>query len=147
MVKHTQAIRQLLPTNCLSVYDHFVGLALKGLTSNSLNNKIFQYTRAQVESRHFIWRQKQNHLLSCFNLYSVMHLAIFVLSVEEFYVSLKIDLQMFLSLAKDLSGTVYKNITLNLTFCVWSAQGSFCICKTINLPHSLSNRKSARKSI
>ena len=75
-----------------------------------------------------------------------MHLAIFVLSVEEFYVSLKIDLQMFLSLAKDLSGTVYKNITLNLTFCVWSAQGSFCICKTVNLPHSLSNRKSARKS-
>ena len=54
MVKHTQTIRQLLPTNCLSVYDHFVGLALKGLTSNSLNNKIFQYTRAQVESRHFI---------------------------------------------------------------------------------------------
>ena len=31
MVKHTQAIRQLLPTNCLSVFNHFVGLALKGL--------------------------------------------------------------------------------------------------------------------
>ena len=33
MVKHTQTIRQLLPTNCLSVFDHFVGLALKGLMS------------------------------------------------------------------------------------------------------------------
>ena len=31
MVKHTQTIRQQKPTNCLSVTDHFVGLALKGL--------------------------------------------------------------------------------------------------------------------
>ena len=31
MVKHTQTIRrqQLLPTNWLGVFDHFVGLALK----------------------------------------------------------------------------------------------------------------------
>ena len=29
---NTQTIRQLLSTNCLSVFDHFVGLALKGLT-------------------------------------------------------------------------------------------------------------------
>ena len=31
MVKQTQTIRLLLPTNCLSVFDHLVGLALKGL--------------------------------------------------------------------------------------------------------------------
>ena len=31
MVKHTQTIRRLLPTNCLSVFDRFVGLALKRL--------------------------------------------------------------------------------------------------------------------
>ena len=31
MVKHTQTIRRLLPTNCLSVFDHFVGSGLKGL--------------------------------------------------------------------------------------------------------------------
>ena len=31
MVKHTQTIRRLLPTTCLSMFDHFVGLALKGL--------------------------------------------------------------------------------------------------------------------
>ena len=31
MVKHTQTIRQLLPTNCLSVFDHFVRLVLKRL--------------------------------------------------------------------------------------------------------------------
>ena len=33
MVKHTQTIRRFLPTNCLSVFDHYVGLALKGLNS------------------------------------------------------------------------------------------------------------------
>ena len=32
MVKHTQTIRRQKATNCLSVFDHFVGLALKGLT-------------------------------------------------------------------------------------------------------------------
>ena len=31
MVKHTQKICRLLPTNYLSVFDHFVLLALKGL--------------------------------------------------------------------------------------------------------------------
>ena len=31
MVKHTQTIRRQQPTNCLSVFDHFVRLALKGL--------------------------------------------------------------------------------------------------------------------
>ena len=31
MLKYTQTIRWLLPTNCLSVLEHFVGSALKGL--------------------------------------------------------------------------------------------------------------------
>ena len=31
MVKHTQTIRRQKPTNCFSVFDHFVGLALKEL--------------------------------------------------------------------------------------------------------------------
>ena len=30
MVENIQTIRWLLPTNFLSVFDHFVGLALKG---------------------------------------------------------------------------------------------------------------------
>ena len=38
MVKHTQAICWLLPTNCSSVFDHFAGLALKGLTAQGNNN-------------------------------------------------------------------------------------------------------------
>ena len=32
MVKHTQTIRRLLPTNRLSEFDEFVGLVLKGLS-------------------------------------------------------------------------------------------------------------------
>ena len=32
MVKHTQTIRRQKPTNCLNVFDHLVGLALRGLT-------------------------------------------------------------------------------------------------------------------
>ena len=34
MVKLTQTIRGLLPTNCSSVLDHFFGLVLKGLITN-----------------------------------------------------------------------------------------------------------------
>ena len=42
MIKHTQTIRRLLPTNCLSVFDHFVGLGLKGLRklAQDLSGKI-----------------------------------------------------------------------------------------------------------
>ena len=31
MVKHTQTLCRLLPTNCLTVFDHFVGIVIKGL--------------------------------------------------------------------------------------------------------------------
>ena len=34
MIKHAQTIRWLLPTNFLSVFDHLMGLALKGLMAN-----------------------------------------------------------------------------------------------------------------
>ena len=35
MVKQNQTIRQQQPTNYLSVFEHFVGLAFKGLTLSS----------------------------------------------------------------------------------------------------------------
>ena len=31
MVKHTKTIRRQQPTNCLGVFDHLMGLVLKGL--------------------------------------------------------------------------------------------------------------------
>ena len=55
MVRHTQTIRRLQPTNCLSVFDPFVGLALKGLKSfKSILNRTFkskvQYKVIQLNS-------------------------------------------------------------------------------------------------
>ena len=38
MVKHTQTIRLQFATNCLGVFDHFVKLALKGLTHKKMKN-------------------------------------------------------------------------------------------------------------
>ena len=38
MVKHTQTIRRMLPTNCLSVFEHFLGLSLKRLRISCLRN-------------------------------------------------------------------------------------------------------------
>ena len=34
MVKHTEIVRRKQSTNCLSLFDHFVGLALKGLNGS-----------------------------------------------------------------------------------------------------------------
>ena len=58
MVKHTLITRRLLPTNCLSVFDHFVGVALKGLILQPLvstkNGKtsVFGFVR---KSREYYW--------------------------------------------------------------------------------------------
>ena len=40
MLKHTQTICQQFPTNCLSVFDYFVGFALKGLMNRSSQDTI-----------------------------------------------------------------------------------------------------------
>ena len=47
MVKHAQTIHWLLPSNCLSVFDHFVGLALKGLKTSGLQS--IKSTIMQIE--------------------------------------------------------------------------------------------------
>ena len=45
MVKHTQTIRRKLTTNSLSVFDHFVGLAVKGLNESV---ECLQVTQPQI---------------------------------------------------------------------------------------------------
>ena len=42
MVNHTHTIHRLLPTNFLSEFDHFVGLALKGLNLRVMQLYLFQ---------------------------------------------------------------------------------------------------------
>ena len=67
-VKNTQTIRRLLPTNCLSVSDHFVGLALKGLTSDLENLLFFRankesWIQAKYVDKKFTSKvRNQNHL-------------------------------------------------------------------------------------
>ena len=51
MVKHTQTIRQVFPNNCLSVFDHFVRLALKGL--KSIINLLTWRTRGKKKNIFF----------------------------------------------------------------------------------------------
>ena len=46
MVKHTQTIRRQQPTNCLSVFDHFVVLTLKGLSINLFRSNVPIYFNA-----------------------------------------------------------------------------------------------------
>ena len=53
IVKHTKTICWLLLTNCLSVFDHFVGLALKGLLTKE-NRVIDQYFESLMEE---VYRQ------------------------------------------------------------------------------------------
>ena len=40
MVKQTQNICRQKPTNCLSVFDHYVGLVLKGLIAGNWKNPL-----------------------------------------------------------------------------------------------------------
>ena len=58
MVKHTQAIRWLLPTKCLSVLDHFVGLALKGLRKL----KWFSILQGQTNSNTIVSSKDTNNI-------------------------------------------------------------------------------------
>ena len=64
MVKHNQTIHRLLPTNCLSVFDHFVGLALKGLNNSKVNivNHEYLTKRGLINSlaKYFISVPPQN---------------------------------------------------------------------------------------
>ena len=53
MVKHTQTSRRLWPTNCLSVFDHFAGLVLKGLTLLTLAEIIVLFYTLQLYKFHY----------------------------------------------------------------------------------------------
>ena len=72
MVKFTQTIHWLLPTNCLSVFDHFVGLSLKGLTQefcilNSLLPLTVMFWKSPVLFR---WVSQNERTVSVFHFWS-----------------------------------------------------------------------------
>ena len=49
MVKHTQTISRQKPTNCFSVFDHFVKLTLKGLKTEHCFNVFFDVKKQSFE--------------------------------------------------------------------------------------------------
>ena len=69
MVKHTQTIHRQEPTNCMSVFDNFVGLSLKGLNPlpfntwcllqghTYLNKPVAKSRRWRVTWRIFFWKE------------------------------------------------------------------------------------------
>ena len=82
MVKHTQAIRQLLLTNCLSMFDdHFVGLVREGLISSSKNaikkKKDYDSILPLLTNSNVIdlaWSKLQQALELVFNVYLSSHI-------------------------------------------------------------------------
>ena len=53
MVKHTQTIRRQDATNCLNVFDNFVGLALQELTSSLANVSENRTARQNIQVSSF----------------------------------------------------------------------------------------------
>ena len=49
LIKYTQTIRCLLPTNCLSEFDHFAELVLKGLLKTVITEIVSSTTQTWIK--------------------------------------------------------------------------------------------------
>ena len=66
MAKHTQTICRLLPANCFSVFEHFVGVVLKGLNVTNIIQYfllIYQHIKTLI-AKYIITKQKNNNTSS-----------------------------------------------------------------------------------
>ena len=67
MAKHTQSIRRLLPTNCLGVFDHFLGVGAERVNiifySNLLLKTIFVQKLGENDSKQC--RQMSRSIVVC----------------------------------------------------------------------------------
>ena len=54
MVKHTQTICRQKPRNCLSVFDHFVGLVLKGFRESVASFKSLTHFLTEVFPKNWL---------------------------------------------------------------------------------------------
>ena len=62
MIKETQIIRWQQPTNCLRVFDHFEGLALKGLRGQILRKS--SHFKRSINRDQKIQNISKKHLVS-----------------------------------------------------------------------------------
>ena len=81
MVKHTQKIRQQNPTNCLSVFDHFEGLALKWLKQNLLKNHEFISRIAKKKKLEVTRIYRRLHILTHRTLHILTVYANFIITI------------------------------------------------------------------
>ena len=97
MVKHTQTIRRLLPTNSVSVFDHFVRLALKGLSNtfvtfeaqckkNLSNTEVA--LKKSVAYKKSVYIEKNLHLIvrKCCELSNIICLACYLYIFVYLYI-------------------------------------------------------------
>ena len=87
MIKHTQTIRRFLLTNCLNVFDHFVGLALKELRTLLHDNPLlFSYSAARISERcENILQDCSFHIDSpVLNLFIVNIIKIYFCNIKSF---------------------------------------------------------------
>ena len=62
MVKHTQTISRQQSTNCLSVFDHFVGLVVKIKGSKYKQKKLLRRPSFQVNIGLILFEKKLEHI-------------------------------------------------------------------------------------
>ena len=65
MAKHNQRIRRQQPTNCLSVFGHFVELALKGLMSQNGQTHFKNIAANNAEIYHVCFTILGSYTLKC----------------------------------------------------------------------------------
>ena len=90
---NTQTISRLLLTNCLSVLDHFVGLALKGLTwlkktKRSINTKtkyLLLIADAYPWNRLLVWEKHVNSQGFCCEILQYNWIILLYFQRREFY--------------------------------------------------------------
>ena len=81
MVKHTQTICRVLPTNCLSVFEHFVALALKELM---LLRGVFRIQSIIYDSQRLLTIFVKNFRRRCWTGFLNMPLILIVNSEPSF---------------------------------------------------------------
>ena len=68
MVKHTETIPRPLPTNCLSVFDHFVGLVIKSLNACLVSPHIFIAGKESIKMSPQIYKNMYSLPVLMFSL-------------------------------------------------------------------------------
>ena len=146
MVKHTQTNRRQQPMNCLSVFDHFVGLAIKGLTLQLHINKLMKMYELKLQ--FVIWQP--NNLVKQFfsnlptNCFVVDHFVELSLKVPMEHWRLSVSLYQYIVQGnkktliplRDTLWVSYINFLSIIFFMIKWTEGSFILMRRYRYEHS-----------